>query len=124
MTTMVMETIQWSTLPNIEDVPPLDESDAAVLQEIRDVLARHGRLERFGVCLLHRHFELADDELLMEYTDDEQRTQTLVVEKKRPSSAERIETMWQFSETTQVTVCEKGCEYQGGHRRVHRKVGR
>jgi len=124
VTAMTLEAIQWSTLPHIDDVPPITDMDHAVLQEIRSVLERHGSLDRFGVCLLHRHFDLADDEYLMEHTDDDKRTQMLVVEKKTAPTAQKIETMWRFSARTEVTQCEKACDYQGGHKRVHRRVGR
>ena len=56
---------QWNHLPDIQDTRPLDEDDRACLSDIRDVLSKHGRLDRFGVSLLHKHFEVADDETLV-----------------------------------------------------------
>ncbi len=61
--------MQWSTLPALHDTPPLDETDIDCLREIRDVLARHGKLQRFAVHLAHRHFELGPDEVLIERPD-------------------------------------------------------
>ena len=121
---ITLETIQWATLPNINDVAPIDDKDHEVLQEVRDVLQRHGYTKRFGICLLHRHFDLKEDECLMEYTDDESRSQMLVVEKKATTSSAVLETMWRFSDMTQVTKCEKACVYNRGHKQVHQKVGR
>jgi hypothetical protein len=61
--------IQWQSLSEIDDVRPIDDSDAPVLDHIRAVLAKHGCLDRFGVALLHRHFDVGDDELMLETTD-------------------------------------------------------
>jgi hypothetical protein len=44
---------------------PLSSADLAVLEEVRQVLAMHGALRRFGVTLQHQHFDLADDEILV-----------------------------------------------------------
>ena len=73
MNQLVVESMQWSALSHIADMKPIDNADAACLDEVRDVLARHGRLERFGVSLLHSHFRLDDDEVLLETTDVEKR---------------------------------------------------
>jgi len=69
MTRLNVQALQWSRLDNIDDVRPIDESDAPCLNEIRGVLAKHGCLDRFGVSLLHSHFDLAADEMLLETTD-------------------------------------------------------
>ena len=85
MTTVVqLESIQWSSLPDVDRVEPVSDRDGAVLAELKAVLVRHGATDRFGVCLLHRHFDLADDECLMESTDVEQRISVLNVEKGPP----------------------------------------
>src|SRR5689334_16185523 len=122
-TTIQMEPVQWASLPDIDEVPPISDEDGDVLAELRAVLERHNATERFGVCLLHRHFELADDECLMETTDVAARTSTLNVE-KRVDSPTRIPTMWRFGLDIKAdTVCRMFCDYAGGHARVHRKVG-
>jgi hypothetical protein len=64
-----VNSLQWSRLDNINNVRPIDEGDTACLNEIRDVLAKHDCLRRFGVSLLHSHFDLADDEMLLETTN-------------------------------------------------------
>ncbi len=66
---VVLSPIQWNTLHDIDDVKPIDDADAPCLEEIRQVLKKYNNLGRFGVALLHSHFELADDELMMETTD-------------------------------------------------------
>jgi hypothetical protein len=63
-------------LPNIDDVTPISDEDKPCLDEIRDVLTRRNTLRRFGVCLLHEHFPIADDETMLETCDAERRTLT------------------------------------------------
>jgi hypothetical protein len=108
-TTIQLESIQWSSLPDIDRVEPVSDRDAEILADLKAVLERHGATERFGVCLLHRHFDLADDECLMESTDVGQRVSVLNVEKRTDSPA-RIPTMWRFGPTiTAETKCQIYC---------------
>jgi hypothetical protein len=70
---LVVKSMQWSSLSHIADLRPVDDSDGECLQEIRQVLQKHNRLSRFGVSFLHSHFDLEDDEILLETTDEEKR---------------------------------------------------
>ncbi|MEU9125631.1 hypothetical protein AB0C96_38365 [Streptomyces sp. NPDC048506] len=63
-----------SSLPRFEEAEPLGPQDAAFVQDLVAVLEKHGNLERFGLCLLHDHFPLAADEVLVEEADVEART--------------------------------------------------
>ena len=71
--------MQWTGLADLPDVPPVDDGDLDCLAEIRDVLARHGKLNRFAVHLAHRHFALGPDEILIERPDPDGRTQHVTV---------------------------------------------
>ncbi len=73
MSQIVMESMQWSTLNHMADVEPIGEGDSECLEEIRLVLQKHNALGRFGLTLLHSHFELQDDEMMLETTDVEKR---------------------------------------------------
>ena len=64
-----VQPLQWNKLQDIDVVKPIGESDAECLKEIRTVLEKHNCLSRFGVSLLHSHFNLAEDEILLETTD-------------------------------------------------------
>jgi hypothetical protein len=66
---VAVQPLQWLTLQDINEVRPIDGSDAACLLEIRDVLEKHGALDRFGVSLLHSHFDVADYEMMLETTN-------------------------------------------------------
>ena len=114
--------MQWSALPDIATVPRLCADDHTVLDAIRDVLVRTGALGRFGVHLLHKHFDVADDEVLVEYTDVEARTQQCRVEKRvsdRGEPHERVETMWSFAGPGAMRVCDQQCVSNWGHNSRH-----
>lgn len=70
-------------LPGIDDVASFSEADDACLQELQSVLAKHGAASRFGVSLLHSHFPMGEDEVLLEETDVDGRKQTLSVVKRK-----------------------------------------
>jgi len=70
-----IQPMQWAALPDLADAPDLDDTDTACLAEVRDVLARHGKLQRFAMHLAHRHFDLEPGEVLIERPDDANRTQ-------------------------------------------------
>ncbi|MGQ8365472.1 hypothetical protein [Glaciecola sp. 1036] len=101
MSTIKLEAVQWSSLKDIDDVEPLNEKDYSVLTELREVLLKHGYINRFGIKLLHRHFDISQDEIIMENTDVESRVSVLSVEKDS-SKENTIETMWRFSDGIQA----------------------
>ncbi|MEU6323685.1 hypothetical protein [Streptomyces sp. NPDC047009] len=68
-------------LPRFEEAEPLGPQDAAFVQDLIAVLEKHDNLSRFGLCLLHDHFPLAEGEILVETTDVEARTLQTHVEK-------------------------------------------
>jgi hypothetical protein len=119
-----LETIQWTSLPDIDDVEPISDKDYEVLSELQAVLLKHSYRERFGLCLLHKHFDLGENEILMETTDPEARVSILKVEDASAASSGSIETMWKFSSRRgpQVAVhCVIRCRtiHDGGHLRQH-----
>ncbi len=118
---VVVSPLQWAQLQDIDDVEPLNDSDSACLAELRDVLKRHDRLERFGVALLHSHFEMAEDEILIETSDETSRTLTL-----RPANAAEAEergigTVWMLRDGAPqtMTACKLVCIPQIGRSHKH-----
>lgn len=118
-----------SRLPDIEDIEPLGAQDAPFLQEVREVFERHGMFERFGLTLLHDHFDIADDELLVETCDVENRV--LTSSPQRIEAAEPgdhlVETNWQFAQEGGIVaglVCRVGCfvDLKDRHKRTHQRV--
>jgi hypothetical protein len=95
--TVSIQPMQWSRLQDLTSTPPLDDSDMACLSEVRDTLARHGKLRRFAVHLAHRHFDLGEGEVLIERPDDVARTQHVSVGRATDGM---IPTTWLFAEHT------------------------
>ena len=74
-----IQPMQWGSLPLLHEAPALDESDGACLDDLRRVLARHGKLDRFAVHLAHKHIDLAPGEVWIERPDPDGRTQHVTV---------------------------------------------
>ena len=108
-----------NSLPHIREATPLSEGDAGLVQELVGVLKKHDALHRFGLTLLHRHFPFADNEVLLETTDVESRTQTMrPVSKGALAGEEYIETCWRLDTGQAVTACVcivRGGEHTGDH---------
>ena len=83
-------------LPNISEVEPIREDDLACFAEIRAVLEKHGVSNRYGVCLLHSHFETADDEIILETCDIQSRTLTAKPARKLDTTDEVVVTAWRL----------------------------
>ncbi len=120
-TVLVTRPMQWAAIPDISETTPLSQQDKDCLREVRDVLSRFGCLDRLGVNLIHKHFDVADDELLVETIDVESRTLT-VRAMKRADVPDSIETQWQLTDGEAVVVCHGYCSPGGGHRRYHNPV--
>ncbi|ALO95983.1 hypothetical protein SHL15_4900 [Streptomyces hygroscopicus subsp. limoneus] len=68
-------------LPRFEEAEGLGPQDAEFVEDLVAVLAKHGNLDRFGLCLLHDHFPLRAGEVLVETNDPVARTLHAHVEK-------------------------------------------
>jgi hypothetical protein len=89
--------MNWNDLPHINETPNIDETDESCLAELESVLRKHGKASRFGVSLLHSHFPLADDEVLLEHCDEEARTLSAHAVKFEKIVAGRFRpTLWRF----------------------------
>jgi hypothetical protein len=120
---LTLSPMQWGQLRDIEDVEPLNEGDYACLAEVREVLKKHKKRDRFGVALLHKHFNLDEDEVLMESTDKENRVLTIQPE-ARNATGKSIETIWKLQDGKfeTMTWCEQKCTYgMNGHDKGHKK---
>lgn len=119
--TLAMRPMEWTPLKDIDAVAPIGEGDADCLKELYAVLKRHGAHERFGVTLLHKHFPMGDDEVLLEHTDAA--TRRLVLQPAKvdsPEIARSMQTSWMLTEEQGAvtnTACYRRCErdIQGNH---------
>ncbi|MFE1559229.1 hypothetical protein ACFW6V_30110 [Streptomyces sp. NPDC058734] len=83
-------------LPRFEEAEGLGPSDAAFVRDLVEVLDKHGNLDRFGLCLLHDHFPLAPDEIMVETNDPATRTLHAHVE-KRDRTLHVKPSQWRFA---------------------------
>jgi hypothetical protein len=106
---------QWNHFLNIADTPRLGDNDRACLDAVRDVLARFGCLNRFGVNLLHKHFEMEADEILVEFPNEVTRelvTRPVKIDLLRDDLAAAYETQWHWraDESGGLTqICNNRC---------------
>jgi len=117
---------KYNSPPDISEVEPVGEHDRVCLEELRDVLSRHGKLDRFWVALLHKHFDLEAGEVLMEYVDSESRAQTVVPQLKPViEDGERVMmTLFSLSQGEPLLGCHMGCIWgPNGHRIGHYRQG-
>lgn len=115
--------LQWSRVQDLRDVEPLNEADLACMRELREVLARHGCLRRFALHLVHKHFDLAAHEVLVEYCDPIAREQHLRVERRESATARSaMPTTWMLEEDRALVTCV--CVFRGsqGHLGRHESV--
>jgi hypothetical protein len=88
-------TVARQGLGSFEDAQGLGSDDREFVNDLVAVLEKHGNLDRFGLCLLHDHFSVAEDEVLVETNDPEARTLHVSVEKARESGHTKP-SQWRF----------------------------
>jgi hypothetical protein len=111
-----LQPINWNELEDIDDIPSFSDADEACLDEIQQVLNRHGKAGQFGVTLLHKHFDLSDDEIMLEKQNRADRTlSSRVVKLSELEGISYKATVWRFDTKTirPVGACASG-EY-GAH---------
>lgn len=115
----IMKIILESSLPapaHISDVEARSEKDHALFAELASVLKKYGALNRFGVSLLHRHFEIKPGEILLETTDIASRTQTIrPVDHNATAADPYIETAWRLGDEWIAMGCkcvQRGLDHQ------------
>jgi hypothetical protein len=104
----------FAGLPDVSDVHDLDDADRACLDDLRAALERHGRQSRFGITLLHSHFPVTADEVLIEECDPITRTLTIQPRVKSTVNADKIlETQWRLDCGTTLQGCSQYCTQSG-----------
>ncbi len=110
-----MNVMTWNDLPEIHEVGNLDETDERCLEEIKGILDRYGKSRRFGIALLHQHFMLSHDELLVEHCDVERRTLVTTPVKATEVIPRRyLPTVWRF-DGQRVQACSYCPTNNGQH---------
>lgn len=122
--------IQNDHLLGITEVRPFsphDPKDIQCFDEVRQALEKYDCLSRFGICLLHRHFDVFSDELLVESCNHSTRTLTIEAVKRAnlDSKGSLIETRWNLNPKKPIPAvsCETYCweDSKGKHHLSHKK---
>jgi len=104
----------YEALPHMDttDVGDLREEDQACLEELGQYLVTTEAWERFGIWLLHKHFEPAPGEVFVEHTVREPRkTETTPVERSTFPQRALSTTAIRFDDATDNGVAVVGMEF-------------
>jgi len=101
------EAAALASLRHVSEVEPLTDQDRPLVDDLIQVLKKHNALDRFGITLLHKHFEMAEDELLLETTDLKTRIQTIQpVKKSELEGLDAIVTSWRLDTEGPLMNCK------------------
>lgn len=107
--------LNWEQMVDMgdEDLGVYTPDDKPMFTQIRDTLLRHGLLKTFGLYLVHKHFDIAHDEEMVETVDFAVETIVVAPVKRRLlDMSEMVPTNWFFSvprgEAVQVRVAQWG----------------
>ena len=96
------------------------DAEAAAFSELRSVLERHGLERKYGITLLHKHFDLAEDEMMVEHTDVASRTlisRPAKIDSVAPENM--IEVTWSLDRAATAGVCVWRCYYDANSTPQH-----
>ncbi|HAS39053.1 MAG TPA: hypothetical protein DCS93_01175 [Microscillaceae bacterium] len=106
----------YTALKDIDVIDPFNDDDRETLALIREVLRKRNAIDRFGLTLLHDHFDVNDDEVLVETCDPATRTLTIKPyrnEELKEADIEEdgyVQTNWRFDENDpQNLFCVQVC---------------
>ena len=98
--------------PDLTHAKSFGDDDRALVADLHAVLKDHDALGRFGITLLHSHFPVGSDEILLEETNVAAREQTI-----RPVARDTLqddgvfETAWciDSGKPVPITMCHRSC---------------
>ena len=109
MQPITVSPMQWKNVNDINNMDhQLNREDAECLAELREVLSKYDRLERFGITLIHKHFELSEDETLLETIDERNRVLTIKPVQKS-SITSGVQTQWCLASQDPTQWCQTSC---------------
>ena len=112
--------MQWAATKDLEDCEPLSQEDFECMKELREILCKYGKLDRFALHLIHKHFDLSDDEILVEYSDSSTREQVFKVEKLDADIVEHsVPTTWTLERIEPMARCVCAKRMGKGHLGYH-----
>lgn len=120
---MQAEVENWNELKHVDQVVERATQDSALFEEIRQVLRKHQALGKYGICLLHKHFDVEADEVLLETCDSKNRTLTIrPIPQRSITDHSVVQTVWSLGdEVKAVTKCRLVCykDEDGFHEKRH-----
>lgn len=117
--TNTLTALAHNKLKDIDAIEKLNATDQQCIEELKNVLQKHNKEDKFGIQLLHKHFDLAHDEIMLESIDVENRT--LTTKPKKISELKEgsfIQTVWSISNDPAINrSCQSCCPYDaaGNH---------
>ena len=127
MSALNMMPVQWSSLEDIDGIEPLNKSDENCLQEIYEVLKKHGKQDRLGIALLHKHFDLQDNEIMLEVSDHESRELVTTPVNSDVAGNGNVGTIFALRDGNTIETmshCHQYCKRGifGNHFKAHEKI--
>lgn len=63
--------MDWDNIPDMGEqaLAGYETADQPLFRKVRDALCRHNCLDKFGLFLVHKHFQMSADEKLVEHVD-------------------------------------------------------
>jgi hypothetical protein len=92
------------SFPSLEEVPSLAADDLECFAEIKEVLKKHNKLDRFGITLLHSHFDMRPNEVLLERTNTEERRMVQEPEIIDTCDITAIDTQWYLGQSMPLSL--------------------
>ncbi len=116
MEQLTIQPMQWGKIADLQNVPSIAADDIQCMKELREVLAKHKKLDRFALHLIHKHFDISDDEILVEYNDVSTREQYFKVEKINSETMKyAIPTTWTLEQMEPIARCVCAYRSNSGH---------
>lgn len=111
--TEILTPLVHNNLKDIDEVEKLNDSDLKCINQVREILKQHQKEDKFGVLLLHKHFDIDEDEIMLESID--LKTRTLTTKPVKTSTLKNssfIQTVWAFSNEPSLNrSCQSCCPY-------------
>ncbi len=77
-----------------------EELDTVVLQKIKGIFKKYNCINKYGICLLHKHFDFSDREILVAFNHSDKNRVTLEVLSESDRTLTMVECMWKFSSSS------------------------
>lgn len=102
-------------LPDINVVEPFSDKDQPLINDVFEVLKKHQAVDRFGLTLLHNHFDVKNGETLLETCDTKNRRLMLQPYKAGDlPKGDFMQTTWRFDDVANF-YCLQICDTSNGH---------